>query len=195
MMKSHKSASSPTTNQWLAAYYFLRAGVSLAWIALAVLLGRHDAALAALLLVIYPAWDAFANYLDARRNGGLIRNPTQTLNLVISAVVTVAIGWALTLGMPATIKVFGTWAILSGLLQLATAVRRWKTSSGQWVMILSGAQSAAAGVFFFKVAASGAALGVVTVAPYATLGAVYFLISAVWLRVRNRRRHANARAG
>jgi uncharacterized membrane protein HdeD (DUF308 family) len=183
MQTTAPSPAQPHEN-WLQRYYFLRAGVSILWIALAVTVGKHMPVIGAALMVLYPAWDALANYLDARRSGGLGRNPTQALNLAVSIITAVAIGWALTLGMPATIKVFGAWAIFSGLLQLGTAVRRWKRAAGQWVMILSGAQSAAAGMFFFKQATSGLPLDVTTVAPYAGLGAFYFLVSAIWLTVK-----------
>lgn len=192
------TASAPadrSASPWLQRYYFLRAGVSIAWIALAVLVGRHNPAAAAVLLVLYPTWDAVANYIDARRSGGLGNNPTQLLNVVVSIVTALAIGWALTLGMAATLKVFGAWAIFSGVLQLATAVRRWKRSGGQWVMILSGAQSAAAGAFFFKQAGSGMPLDITTVAPYAGLGAFYFLLSALWLTVRSARQRRAIAAG
>lgn len=189
------ASSVPAANAWLQRYYFLRAGVSIAWIALAVLVGRQSAAVGALLLVLYPAWDALANYIDARRTGGLSANRTQMFNFVISVVTAVAIGIALTAGMVTTIKVFGVWAILSGLLQLATAVRRWKSAGGQWVMILSGAQSAAAGAFFFKQASSGIPLDVTTVAPYAGLGAFYFLLSAIWVTVKNARARSAVRPG
>lgn len=194
-MQCANPVSPQAPSQWLQTYYFLRAGVSIGWIALAVLLGSHDPAIGAVLLIAYPAWDAFANHLDARKTGGLGRNPTQMVNVLVSAATTVAIAWALTVGMAATIQVFGAWAIFSGLLQLATAVRRWKNAGGQWVMILSGAQSAAAGAFFFKQATSGIPLDVVTVAPYAALGAVYFLISAIWLTVRNARQRAQLPTG
>jgi uncharacterized membrane protein HdeD (DUF308 family) len=38
--------------------------------------------------------------------------------------------------------VFGVWAILSGLFQLITAVRRWKSHGAQWIMILSTVKDA-----------------------------------------------------
>lgn len=188
------SHPAPSANLWLQRYYFLRAGVSITWIALAVLLGRQNPAIGAALLVLYPAWDALANYVDARRTGGFGANSTQMFNFIISVVTAVAIGIALSAGMVATIKVFGVWAILSGLLQLATAVRRWKSAGGQWVMILSGAQSAAAGAFFFKQASSGIPLDVTTVAPYAGLGAFYFLLSAIWVAVKNARARSAVQA-
>jgi hypothetical protein len=48
---------------------------------------------AAVLLIFYPAWDAAANVLDAQRNGGLKRNPTQAVNALLSLVGTLAIRW------------------------------------------------------------------------------------------------------
>ncbi len=178
----------PTTGStltgWLRTYYFLRAAVSVAWIALALLVGRADATAAAILLIAYPAWDAIANYLDARKNGGLRSNMSQAVNLAISAMTTLAVAVALGIGMGAVFAVFGAWAALSGLLQLITAIRRWKSAGAQWVMVLSGAQSALAGGYFVVLAMAGTAPGIAAIAPYVAFGAFYFLVSAIWLSVR-----------
>ncbi|PZV36658.1 hypothetical protein B5V02_20720 [Mesorhizobium kowhaii] len=99
----------------------------------------------------------------------------------------VAVGIALGESMNTVLAVFGVWAVLSGLFQLATAVRRWK-SGAQWAMVLSGAQSALAGIFFVKMAGSAATIDIANVAPYAAFGAFYFLVSAVWLTVSDVRR-------
>lgn len=187
---NHPPAQSPS--QWLQSYYFTRAAVSIAWIALAVVVGKNAPSIGAILLVAYPAWDAFANYLDAKKTGGLSSNPSQALNLAVSGISAVAVATALRSSMNAVINVFGAWAILSGLLQLLTASRRWKSAGAQWVMVLSGAQSALAGVFFFKMAAAATPPSIVTVAPYAGFGALYFLVSAIWLTVKNVRQRAAA---
>ncbi|MGO7428206.1 DUF308 domain-containing protein, partial [Rhizobium ruizarguesonis] len=84
--------------------------------------------------------------------------------------------------------VFGLWAIFSGLLQLGTAVRRWRTNGGQWAMILSGGQSAVAGAFFIAQAQMPEAPSIANIAGYAGLGAFYFLVSAVWRSVTQMRR-------
>ncbi len=55
-------------------------------------------------------------------------------------------------------------------------------------MVLSGAQSALAGGFFIKSAAAPAAPVIAIVAPYAAFGAFYFLVSAILLAVKSRRR-------
>src|SRR6185312_8799121 len=130
-----------------------------------------------------PAWDALANVIDARQNGGLRRNPTQAFNTAVSSLTTVAVAVALAASMNAVLGVFGVWAALSGLLQLAAAVRRWKHAGAQWVMIISGAQSTAAGAMFLREAGAAETPGVADVAPYAAFGAFYFLVSAVWLTV------------
>ncbi|MCQ8781021.1 DUF308 domain-containing protein [Mangrovibrevibacter kandeliae] len=177
---------------WLKSYYFIRAAVSVAWVAAAFSVGHADPAVAAALLVAYPAWDAVANYLDARQSGGLARNGSQRLNLIVSIVTTVAIAVALGWSMNAVLGVFGVWASLSGLFQLVTGVRRWKRFGAQWAMILSGGQSAIAGCLFVARAATAGMPGVTDVAPYAAFGAFYFLVSAVWLTVQDRREGAHA---
>lgn len=188
------SPASPLT-QWLRTYYFVRAVVSIGWIALAVVIGRTSPLFGAVLFVAYPAWDALANLIDARRSGGLRANPTQTVNFAISVITAACVAVALTMGTPAVIQVFGAWAILSGLLQLATGSRRWKVAGAQWAMVLSGAQSVLAGAFFFKRVAAGIPLDVTTVAPYAAFGAFYFLVSAIWLTVRAGPRNPAPAAG
>ena len=166
----------------LSSYYFLRAAVSAAWVAAALTVGKTMPPAAAVLLVAYPAWDAVANLLDAQRSGGLTANPPQALNAAASSVVALAVALALGWSLNAVLAVFGVWAVLSGLLQLATGIRRW-SAGAQWAMVLSGAQSALAGGFFVKLAAGATIPGIADVAPYAAFGAFYFLVSAVWLRV------------
>lgn len=174
--------------RWLQLYYLGRAVFSAAWVASVLTLGQRYPALGAFLLVIYPLWDAAANYVDAARNGGLGRNRTQALNVFVSLATTLAVVVTLRMGLSAVLTVFGTWAILSGLLQLGTAIRRWRSSGAQWAMILSGAQSALAGSFFIVQAQSPVSAVIPTVAGYAAVGAVYFLVSALWLTVGKRLR-------
>ncbi|RQV13261.1 DUF308 domain-containing protein [Burkholderia cenocepacia] len=181
----------PADEQWLKRYYFCRAAFSLVWVALAFSVGRQSAAGAAVLLVVYPAWDALANFVDLSRSGGMAANRTQAVNVAISAVTTLAVFPALNAGMHAVLTVFGVWAILSGAMQLGTAVRRWKLAGAQWVMILSGAQSALAGLFFIVQSHVPMPPAIVKIAGYAGVGALYFLISAIWLQVRQMRRGAS----
>jgi len=179
---------------WLKTYYYLRFAFSLIWVVLAFTIARSLPALAAVMLVAYPAWDAFANYLDASRSGGLARNKSQMLNFIVSVVTAVAVASTLTHGMHAVLQIFGMWAVLSGLFQLVTGVRRWKSYGAQWAMILSGAQSGLAGVHMLFKAATAAPVSIADIAPYAAFGAFYFFVSAISLTIGNARRQAEALA-
>lgn len=177
-MQTHSSLQS----NWLRSYYFTRAAFSMIWIAAAILLAGQPRAVA-FLLVLYPLWDALANLIDARVNGGLQANPSQTLNVAVGTVTALAVVIAISNSTYAVLAVFGAWAILSGLLQLYTGVRRWRTNGAQWVMILSGAQSALAGGFMISQSFGAAAPTILDIVPYAGFGAFYFLLSSIWLVV------------
>jgi len=58
-------------------------------------------------------------------------------------------------------------------------------------MVISGIQSAAAGASFIVQAGAAEVPHVSAIAPYAAFGAFYFLLSAVWLTVRDARRHSS----
>ncbi len=184
------NASAHTTpvaqEDWLKQYYYARAAFSIAWIVVAVTMGAGQPALAAILLVLYPAWDALANLADGRRSGGILANRPQAFNALVSFCVAAAIAAALP-DMHQVLAVFGAWAILSGLLQLAAALRRWKRNGAQWAMVLSGAQSALAGAFFIHQARGPAEPSIATVVGYAGFGAFYFLVSALSLSIKGRR--------
>ena len=185
--------TNPSTTRdaaWLIRYYAVRAAFSLIWVALAFSLGKVLTPLGAVFLVVYPLWDALANFYDAKRNGGFRANPTQAFNAVVSTIVAVAVIATLQFNTHAVLIVFGVWAALSGILQLATGVRRWRQYSGQWPMILSGAQSAVAAAHFVQLSAAGVMPTSADVAPYAAFGAIYFAISAITLAVSSHRRLA-----
>jgi hypothetical protein len=188
-MQSHESrVSSVSTAGWLKGYYYARAAFSLIWVGLAVTLGRQFPHVAAIMLIVYPAWDAAANYADAASNGGLVDNPSQALNFAVSALTALGVAVALTHGMNVVLAVFGVWAALSGVFQLVTGVRRWRSYGAQWAMILSGAQSALAGLFFVHKASGAKVPGIEDVAGYAAVGALYFLVAAIWLTIKDARR-------
>lgn len=181
-----KHANAATQEAWLKPYYYARAAFSISWIGLAAAFGTGFPAVAAALLVLYPAWDALANLADGQRSGGILSNRPQAINVLVSLAVTAAIAAAFP-DMHRVLAVFGAWAILTGLLQLAAAVRRRKTSGAQWAMILSGAQSALAGAVFIYQAGGRAEPSIATVVGYAGFGAFYFLVSAIALGIRHRR--------
>lgn len=140
--------------------------------------------------MLYPAWDAAANFADGLRSGGLAQNRTQALNVLVSLATAVAVLIALQMSMNNVLGVFGAWAILSGLLQLGTAIRRWSSFGAQWAMVLSGGQSALAGGLFIFQATTPMSPTIANVEGYAAVGAIYFLVSAIWLAVGEWRRRA-----
>ncbi|PWK92721.1 hypothetical protein [Fulvimonas soli] len=173
---------------FLQRFYFLRAGVAFVWVALVVLLSRLQvpALVTDALLVLYPAWDAGANILDARRSGGLRANPGQRLNALISLATAVVLAIALAVrGNAGGVLVFGLWALLSGLLQLLVGVRR-RQLGGQVFMMISGGQSALAGVFM-AMQAFGKVPTIAQLAPYAAFGGLYFLLAALRLTFKRSR--------
>lgn len=181
----------PLTGQpsWLKRYYGARAVFSFAWVAAAFMLAPGNAAIAATLLVLYPAWDALANLVDARRSGGLRSNRAQAINFGVSVATTIAVLIALQTGMHVVLGVYGAWAILAGLLQLGAAIQR-RGQGAQWAMMLSGGQSALAGGFFIFKSLQPGEPAIADIAGYAAVGALYFLVSAVWLTVSGLRRGA-----
>jgi hypothetical protein len=178
-------------SRWLKSYYFTRAAVAAVWFAAAFTVAKTSPSTAAALLVAYPAWDALGNFVDAQRSGGLKANRSQAFNVAISTFAAIAVAGALTRNLNVVMAVFGSWAILAGLFQLITGVRRWKIGA-QWAMVLAGAQSAVVGAYFIRQATGSAAVGITDIAPYAAFGALYFLISAIWLTVAQARRHGAA---
>ncbi|MGV9801241.1 DUF308 domain-containing protein [Mycobacterium sp. NPDC003449] len=175
---------SADTDSWLKGYYLTRAAFSVVWVVAALAMAHSMSVVVAALLLIYPAWDAMANLADAERHGGIEHNPAQIVNSVVSGLTTAAVAVALAIGMHSVFAVFGVWAALSGLLQLATEVRRWKYAGAQWPMILSGVQSALAGGMFLVQANASEMPSISAIAPYAGFGAFYFLIAALCLVVR-----------
>jgi hypothetical protein len=170
----------------LRNHYFLRAIVAAAWVGMAATVGKAEPFAAAALLIAYPAWDALANLIDARCAGGLRSNRTQALNAAASIAAAIAVATMIA-NMKVVLGIYGLWAILAGLLQLATGVGRWKEYGAQWTMILSGAQSALAGGFFLSRSTGPEVPAIGDIVPYAAFGAFYFLISALWLWFRRNR--------
>lgn len=172
-------------SHWLKRYYGARALFSIVWVVLAFTVGKAQPLVGVVLLVAYPVWDCLANYVDASQNGGLRANPVQTLNVIVSAAIT--LGVVITVGhdVHAAIGVIGVWAALSGILQLSTGVWRWRNASAQWPQILSGAQSNLAAVhFLIKATHPLTIVSVADVAPYAAFGAIYFAVSAGVLAIK-----------
>ena len=162
----------------LRRLYLVRFGFALVWAILLFLTASNGSALTALLLVVYPVFDVAAAVVDVRaQRGGASR--TLVATITVSTLAAVGLAVALTSGIPAALRVWGAWAIVAGVLQLVVAVGR-RRLGGQWAMVVSGALSVVAGTaFVVQSFAPGASLD--TVAGYALLGGVFFLVSALRL--------------
>ncbi|WP_291207832.1 hypothetical protein [Dyadobacter sp.] len=157
--------------------YFIRAAFSVVWVTLVVLFAKTSDGIATFLLVVYPAWDVVGTLLDIRANRSGASKTPQYLNAAISVITTIAVGIALQRGVPEALVVFGFWAILTGVIQLILGLRRRQALGGQWPMIISGGQSAVAGVSFIALA-HDPTMGITSLAGYAGFGAFYYLLSA-----------------
>lgn len=87
------------------------------------------------------------------------------------------------------LRVWGAWAVTAGLVQLVVALRR-RGLGGQLPMVLSGGLSVLAGGAFIAMA-SGDDAEISGLAGYATLGGIFFLVSALRLGSSSRRSAAD----
>lgn len=176
-----ETSAAANTARELRKLYFTRVAFSVTWVILVSLLAKTSFTAATILLVIYPLWDVVGTFLDIRANQGNGTSVTpQYVNAAISIVTTIAVGFAITQGVPSALIVFGAWALLTGLIQLVLGLKRRKEFGGQWPMILSGGQSMLAGVSFIAMAHSPN-MGIVNLAGYSAFGAFYYLLAAIRL--------------
>jgi uncharacterized membrane protein HdeD (DUF308 family) len=165
--------------------YLFRTGFSAFWVALVFSLASAQAGgetaglLGGILLVIYPVSDAIATLFDLRSGPIVVRWP-QRLNLTADLAAAPAVLIALQSSLADAISLFGVWAISTGAVMIFLAARRQRVLSGQWFMLLSGAGSVFAGTTFVSWTGSSSA-GLAVLAQYSAGGAVWYLLTAVWL--------------
>jgi uncharacterized membrane protein HdeD (DUF308 family) len=160
--------------------YFTRSIVQVIWAATVIGVAATNPGLGATLLVLYPLWDVACTLYDLKTSAGLDSARTQYLNAaagIITAIGIAATGYS---HPQYAVAIFGGWAFAAGLLQLAVGVLRRKRTGGQWAMILSGAQSTAAGLAFLFGGLSGK-FHIKDLGGYAIFGAIYFLIGGILL--------------
>ncbi|MFD4366383.1 hypothetical protein [Rhodococcus sp. NPDC058521] len=157
--------------------YYARFGFAVVWAGLLALTAATLTAPVIALLVIYPLFDVVAAVIDFRTSGAARARAALYVNMALSLGAAVGLAAAVTSGIPGVLRVWGVWAIAAGLVQLIVAIRRYRFG-GQWAMILSGAISAIAGTSFV-LQSVGSQVLLTNIAGYATLGGVFFLISAI----------------
>jgi hypothetical protein len=176
------STSSQSTRS-LRNLYFVRTAFQIAWAATLLAVAIPHPTSAAFLFLLYPLWDVACTLFDLRNlTHSATARTSQSINALLGIAAAIGIGLTVFHHAPLAIAVFGAWAAGAGLLQLLVALQRrrhWK-GSGQWSMILSGAQSTLAGIAFI-VLGLGEKRHIRDVAGYAIFGAFYFLIGAVLL--------------
>ncbi len=159
----------------LRRLYFARFGFAVVWAGVLALTASELSVAAGVLLVVYPLVDVAAAVVDARASAAR----ELVLNIVISSLAALGLALAATSSIPAALRVWGAWAVLAGIVQLIVALRR-RRLGGQWAMILSGGISVLAGASFIAMASRDDA-SLTSLAGYAVLGGVFFLISAIRL--------------
>ena len=161
----------------LRRLYFVRAAFAVVWAVLMFATNSHLGPISVALIVLYPLFDVAAAVVDVRST----TTPARGLyvNMAISLLAAIGLAIACASGVPAVLRVWGAWAVVSGLIQLIVAIGRRKLG-GQWPMILSGGLSVLAGLSFVA-GASADNPKLTNVAGYAVLGGIFFLISAIRL--------------
>ena len=156
--------------------YFTRTAVQLLWAGIVIATAAGSPALAAGLLILYPLWDVACTLYDLRSSTRSGPPTAQYVNVVLGSLAAIGISVTAFKSPQQAVVTFGAWAFVAGLAQLAVGISRRKQLGGQWAMILSGLQSAAAGVAFI--------LGrlrdkthVKDLCGYTIFGGIYFLIA------------------
>lgn len=166
--------------------YYVRFGFAVVWAGLTAFTAATLTPVSMALLVLYPLFDVAAAVVDFRTSGASRSRVPLYANMALSLLTAVALVFAVTSGIPDVLRVWGAWAITAGIVQLIVAILRYRLG-GQWAMILSGGISTLAGTSFILMA-GGPDASLTSVAGYATLGGIFFLVSAIRL-------HRNAAKG
>ena len=158
--------------------YFTRTAVQVLWAGVVLATAASNPALAAGLLILYPLWDVACTVYDlrssTRSNSG---QPTaQYVNAALGSLAAIGIALTAFKAPQRAVVIFGAWALAAGLAQLAVGISRRKKLGGQWAMMLSGLQSAAAGVAFILGGVHDKT-HIKDLGGYAIFGGVYFLIA------------------
>jgi len=179
ILKSLRANQSANTALLMRNLYFVRAAFALVW-ALGLLYLITMPVLVTFLLILYPAFDAGSSLYDAYVHRASKNTLAQKTNGVISLLTVLAVLVVTSMGVPAILRVFGVWAILTGGIELITAIRRWKELRGQAILVFGGAVSVIAGISFIA-SAGHPTFGLSSLAGYALMGCWQFLFSALRL--------------
>ncbi len=161
--------------------YFVRTVFQVIWAAAVLSTATTQPRVASILLIAYPLWDVACTLYDlmTSRPTGSART-SQVINALVGSATALGIAFTVFSKPAYSIAIFGAWAFGAGLLQLIAGLIRRKQLGGQWAMILSGAQSTAAGIAFMF-GGLGGKLHAKDIGGYAIFGAIYFMIGGILL--------------
>jgi len=173
--------SNTVSNEQLQAHslrnlYFTRTAVQLFWAGIVIATAASNPALAAALLILYPLWDVACTVYDLRSSTRSASPTAQYINVALGSLAAIGISVTAFKSPQQAVVTFGAWAFAAGLAQLAVGISRRKQLGGQWAMILSGIQSAVAGVAFI-LGGLHDKTHIKDLGGYAIFGGVYFLIA------------------
>ncbi|MGW6195062.1 hypothetical protein ACWF0M_02835 [Kribbella sp. NPDC055110] len=174
------TVSAADSTKTLRTLYYVRFGFAIVWAVLTMAIAKKINPGATALLVIYPLFDVAAAVVDFRSSGTSRPKAPLYVNMALSLLSAIGLGIAAASGIPSVLRVWGAWAITAGIVQLIVAILRYRLG-GQWAMILSGGISVLAGSSFI-VMAGGPKPSLTSIAGYAILGGIFFLISAIRLQ-------------
>lgn len=166
----------------LRKLYFTRTIFQVLWAAGSIMAtATAEPAIAAVLVILYPLWDVACTVYDLKTSAleGSARR-SQIVNVLLGSAAAIGITFTAFEHSAYAIEIFGAWALVAGLLQLAAGLIRRKQLGGQWAMILSGLQSMAAGAAFGLGGLQGK-FHLKDLGGYAIFGAFYFLIGGILL--------------
>lgn len=179
-MSTNTALAHPSHEPAARRIAFVRAIFAVAWaVAVAIAAGDASGELStglALLLTVYPVIDVVASLAEAAHGGGAATR--LRINAVVSGIAVAGLAIAaFASDVSGALLVFGAWAVVSGLMQLFSAVQCRRTGSRELPMLISGGLSAIAGTaFIVSSRADDPKLG--QLAGYAALGALFFVVWA-----------------
>ncbi|GAA1559810.1 hypothetical protein [Kribbella lupini] len=168
-----------TTAAALRRLYFVRFAFAIVWAAVMIPLAKDLNPLTVALFVLYPLFDVAAAIVDSRSSRAIGSPRLLYVNIAVSLLAAIGLGVAGASDASAVLRVWGTWAVVAGLVQLIVGVTRRKLG-GQWPMIISGGISVLAGGSFIA-GASADNPALTNAVGYAIPGAIFFLIAAIRL--------------
>ena len=175
----HASEDGLRKSWWLLA---ARGVLALAFGLIAIVSVRITLGEFVLLFGLYVFLDGLGSIVSALRSGAAV---AVSWPLLLEGAVSVALGviaWGSPRISPTLLYLIATWGIVTGILEIVSAVRLPRPSTGQWCLALSGASSVLIGMLLLGVPAAGATSIVRLLGFYAFAFGALILVASFRLR-------------